>query len=163
MEMYYQLQDEAENYGFTILENHPIESDGDGVIDGKLKLIGYAEHVQTDVERKCILAEELNHYRYDIGDILNPKDPESRRREYRTRKRTAFELVKPRQFIDAFNAGVSSARELAEFLEITEKTLEMVIGMYQKQYGTHMMIDGYLIQFDPNLQVGKMWKNFINE
>lgn len=154
MNDYYELLDEAEREGIAIQDGRYFKSDADALIKGKK--IRISHKIDTDVEKKCVLAEELAHYKYNVGNILNMNDPESRRQEYRGRKRMLFDLVTLDDLIAVFSQGITEKHELADHLNITEKVIDEAIAMYKKHYGTNaVMHKGYLIQFEPALEIGK--------
>jgi Zn-dependent peptidase ImmA (M78 family) len=118
--------------------------------------IALNKNLSTTAEETCILAEELGHHYTSCGDILDQSKTENIKAEKRARRWAAEKLIRPHDFIDAFNAGVSNRAELAEFLDVTEKFIEMALEHFINIHGLFLTIDNYTICFDPLLVI----KNF---
>lgn len=142
-----ELLDRAYDYGLEILENYELESDADALL--YYDVIGLSPNVQTQVEKKCALAEELSHYENNVGNILDMKDTKSRQEEYRARKKAIFELITPDDLVQAFEYRVNNLYEMAEFLEVTEKFLVEALSVYKQHYGNIMNYEDYIISFEP--------------
>lgn len=142
-----ELLDRAYDYGLEILENYELESDADALL--YYDVIGLSPNVQTQVEKKCALAEELSHYENNVGNILDMKDTKSRQQEYRARKKAIFELITPDDLVQAFEYRVNNLYEMAEFLEVTEKFLVEALSVYKQHYGNIMNYEDYIISFEP--------------
>lgn len=65
-----------------------------------------------------------------------------------------FKLIRLTDIIKAFEDGVRNRYELAEYLDVTEKFLDMSIDVYRRKYGNFTTFDNYIICFD-NLRVGR--------
>lgn len=152
MNQYEEMLDYAYNKEIEVFENETLESDADALI-GK-NVIGLSEKLQTQVEKKCALAEELSHHEHNIGNITDQDDPNSRWQEQKARKQAVFKLVRLTDIIKAFEDGVRNRYELAEYLDVTEKFLDMSIDVYRRKYGNFTTFDNYIICFD-NLRVGR--------
>lgn len=111
--------------------------------------IAINSNIETIIEKKCILAEELGHYYTSYGDIINQKDITSRKQEVRARRWSYDRLVSLRKLIQAFNYGCSNKFEIAEYLDITEKCLEDILKYYESKYGLYAEVGDYCIYFNP--------------
>lgn len=118
-------------------------------------VIAINKKIETNAEKKCILAEELGHHYTTNGDILdnsilsNKKEAIARRWAYR-------KLITLSKLISAFNHGICSKEELSEYLDVTPYFLDATLEYYKKRYGTHVELDGYIIFFEPNLGILKL-------
>lgn len=151
MSRYDALLDRALEEGIIVKEDRSFESDADGLIHGNV--IGLSDKLQTQTEKACVLAEELSHYRYNVGNILDINDCESRKQEYKARKRMVFELVPLEKLIEAYEAGVQTRFELAEFLDVTEKFAQEALDIYFDHYGEFEIVEDYCLYFDPLMVV----------
>lgn len=108
------------------------------------------KYITTDVEKKCVLAEELGHYHTSSGNILDLADIRNAKQELRARL-WAYELLIPLHlFIDAHKAGIRNKYELAEHLSVTEEFLELALKRYQEKFGISVPIDErYTLMLDP--------------
>lgn len=100
-------------------------------------------------EKSCVLAEELGHHHTSSGDILNQSHLENRKQEKQARKWAHTKLITLSSIIDAYNDGVSSRFEFAEYLNVTEEFLLEGIGSLKEQHGVCTTINNYTIFFDP--------------
>lgn len=105
----------------------------------------------TDSEKYEVLAEELGHHHTTSGNILNQSNIKNVKQEKRARNWGYEETVGIVQLINAFEKGIRSKYELADYLNITEQYLEQAIHHYKEKYGVCFEIDNYLIYFEPNL------------
>ena len=147
MEKYYELLDRAYKKGIQIKEKRHFKSDAEALIN--CNVIGLSEKLQTQIEKKCALSEELSHFDHNVGNILDMKDTKARQQEYRARKEAIFDMIKPEDLIRAFEHHVSNFFEMAEYLEVTEKFLHEALSVYKQHHGQIMMYEDYMISFDP--------------
>lgn len=108
------------------------------------------------VEKSCVLAEELGHYFTSYGNILNQNDIMNRKQEYRARLYGYNLKIGLTGIISAYNTGCRNLYEMAEFLDVTEEYLKDAIECYRKKYGVFVAVDNYLIYFEPQLSVAKI-------
>nr|WP_242851551.1 hypothetical protein [Clostridium sp. DMHC 10] len=111
----------------------------------------------TDSEKYEVLSEELGHYHTTSGNISNQFDIKNIKQEKRARNWGYEETVGIVQLINAFEKGIRLKHELAEYLNVTEKFLGHAIQHYKEKYGTYCEIDNYLVYFEPNLTILKMF------
>ncbi len=148
--MYEDLVIDIQNKGICIIDMN---------FHGKCKglyvdnIIAISSNLETDKEKKCILAEESGHYYTSIGNILDKSDISKAKQEKRARNWGYEKLVSIVDIINAFKAGVETRYEMAEYLNITEDFLDASIKHYKEKYGAFYLIDKYLINFEPYLKI----------
>lgn len=143
----------AENLGLKVKEFNLKTKDG--YCKGDRIIIN--NNLLTNVEKKCILAEEIAHYELTVGDITEQKIIENRKQEIKARRHSYKFLVEPIDLIYAFRSGVKNRYELAEFLDVTEEILESIISEFRKIYGTGVQMYDYYLQLEPFLGVCKRY------
>lgn len=116
--------------------------------------------IPTQVEKACILAEELGHYHTSTGNILDQTNVSNRKQELRARQ-WGYELMIPlSRIVEAWKARVRGRYELAEWLGVTEEFLQAAIDRYRERYGLMTILeDRYIIYFEPTLAVAEMFES----
>ena len=109
--------------------------------------------VATDVEKKCILSEEIGHHETSYGNILDDNEIANRKQEVKACRWGYEHTVKIDDIIAAYEYGATSAFEIAEYLEVTENHLINSIENYKKRYGHFLELKNHLIYFTPYLEV----------
>lgn len=107
----------------------------------------------TDIEKKCVLAEELGHYHTTTGNILDQRDVRNRKQEYKARLWGYNQLIGLHSIVSAYEHGCQSKYEIADFLQVTELYLTEVITCYTRKYGICKDYREYRIFFEPYLHV----------
>ena len=140
-----------------------IETDHEGLLTKEKPLIANNGRIKgnriairedmTQIEKGCILAEELGHYYTTVGDILDQNTVQSRKQELRARTWAYNRLIGLNGIISAYKNGCRNANEIAEHLDITEEFLIDAITCYRNKYGTYTVVDNYVIYFEPSLGV----------
>lgn len=121
---------------------------------GRIKGNRIAIHKElTEVEKKCVMAEELGHYYTGTGDILDQSSVSNRKQELRGRIYAYDRLVGLMGIIDAYKHNCHSLSESAEYLNVTEDFLRNSLHYYKAKYGISARVDNYVIYFDPYLGV----------
>ena len=144
-----------------------IQSDQENLIVKEKNIPGYrgrifhdkiAIHkgISSQIEKACVLAEELGHHHTSSGNILNQTNVNNRKQELRARMWAYNELIGLRGIINAYEHGCSSMFDMAEYLEVTEEFLSDCIENYRSKYGVSAVVDNYYVIFIPNLIVGKI-------
>jgi len=106
--------------------------------------------INTQVEKACILAEELGHYHTSSGNILDQSDIRNCKQELRARQWAYKCLLPLDNIVKAHHARISGRYELADFLNVTEDFLQAAIDRYTEKYGFYVQVDDkYAIYFDP--------------
>lgn len=149
MDSYEALLDEACKEGLTVKEKPLMAS------DGRIKgtRIAIRENIKTNIQKSCVLAEELGHYYTSVGNILDTEELSNRKQERQARLWGYNKLIGLTGIIKAFESGCQSAYEAAEFLEVTKEYLQECIECYRNKYGIYTEVDNYIIYFIPNLAV----------
>ena len=146
MTAYEELLQEAEDNNIEVMEfifrgsNKGMYSDG---------IIAIRKDINTNTEKKCILAEELGHYHTSKGNILDLKSVSNRKQERQARKWSYEKLVPLKSIIKASFECCTNIYELAEYLDVTEDFLKEVLQYYQSKYGLYAEVDNYSIYFSP--------------
>jgi Zn-dependent peptidase ImmA (M78 family) len=113
------------------------------------KTIAINKNTKSTAEKTCVLAEELGHYYTTAGNILDQKISTNRKLERRALAWAFRRLVPLDKLIEAFEAGIRSRHELAEYLQVTEKFLDAALKYYKEKHGFHYRIGEYWICFEP--------------
>ena len=145
---YEQLLMEADSKGLITKEkNLPISK---GRIKGNRIAI---KRGMTEMEKKCVMAEELGHYYTGTGDILDQSSVSNRKQEMHGRIYAYNKLVGLMGIIDAHKHHCQNLFETAEYLDVTEEFLSDALNYYKAKYGKGVCIDNYVIYFEPCLGV----------
>lgn len=150
---YETLLDEAHEKGLCVTEkpmNHY-----DGLIIGKD--IYVRSTIKTYAQKADTLAEEIAHYRYTVGNILDQSISENRKQENIARFHAYNERIGLIGIIKAYEAHCRNRYEMSEFLDVSEPFLAEALECYRKKYGVYKAVDNYLIMFEPNLAVIKLF------
>lgn len=84
----------------------------------------------TFSEVRCVLAEELGHYYYTVGDILDQTEIQNIKQEKIARRWAYNKLVPIEEIHKAVKSGNTEIYELAECLEVTEEFLAEALNEY---------------------------------
>lgn len=104
-------------------------------------------------EKKCIMAEELGHYYTAVGNILDQSTVSNRKQELRGRVHAYNKLVGLVGIVEAYKRRCQNLHEMAECLDVTEEFLVDSLEYYRGKYGRCVMVDNYIIFFEPNISV----------
>ncbi|MDO4650207.1 MAG: ImmA/IrrE family metallo-endopeptidase [Eubacteriales bacterium] len=141
-----------------------IEADSEGLIVKEKNIPGYGgrifknriainRNIETEIEKSCILAEELGHHFTSSGNILDQSVTMNRKQEYRARLYGYDLKIGLDGLIRAARAGCHSLFEVAEFLEVTEEYLMEALSCYRSKYGASVLHNGYEIHFYPQFTI----------
>lgn len=152
MNAYEQLQNEACEDGIDI-----IEKDFSKNIRGLYcdNTVAINKSIETVAEKSCVLAEELGHHYTSVGNIIDMEFSTNRKQERQARLWGYNRNIGLMGLIKAYEHGCSTRYETAEYLEVTEETLEECIKCYRDKYGEYKIVDNYIIFFIPNIAVFK--------
>lgn len=148
MTRYEELLEESEAAGLTVKEC-PLRH-SDGITIGRK--IGIRSG-QTSTEKTCVLAEEMAHAEYTVGNILDQSDAGNRKQELFARVKAYDRLIGIQGLIDAHLHGCRSRYEASEYLEVTETFLKEAVECYRKKYGAGVRKGKFLVMFEPTLAV----------
>ena len=112
-------------------------------------VIAVSKDIDTSAERTCVLAEELGHHLTAVGDILDQEKTLSRKQELKGRIWAYDRLIGLTGIIKAYNAGCRNRYEMADILQVDEETLQQAIDYYHAKYGLCVIVDTYIIYFEP--------------
>ncbi len=115
----------------------------------------YLKPNMTEIEKRCILAEELGHYETSAGNILDYSNLNNWKQEIKARNWAVDRLVTLDKLIDAYNQGVRDKYELAEYLSVTDDFLDYSITRLSQRFGVMVKCGDYVIYFKPNLMIFK--------
>lgn len=136
----------AENLGMDVVEKK-FKSKAKGLCKGSK--IGISKEIESNAEKRCILAEEIAHSIFTDGNILDTRDIKNAKQEQFARNK-AYEFLLPLEsFIMAHKEAPSSLYEMSEILEVTEDFLKQAINYYMGKHGNCVVHDNYVIQFTP--------------
>ena len=145
MERYELVLEEAASYGLAVKEKN-FESKAHGLIKGRK--IGIRKELTT-TQKTCALMEEITHYRFTVGDILDHSRIDNRKQERRAREQAYNYLIPLQRIVDAHRARVNGRYAVAECLGVTEEFLQDCINRYIDKYGLFAVVGNYTIFFDP--------------
>lgn len=114
-------------------------------------------NIDTEVEKRCVLAEELGHHYTSYGDILDQSKVENKKQERRARAWAYDRLIGILGLINAYKHGCRNRYEVAEYLNVSEQFLDDAINYYREKYGLFYKIDNYVVYFEP-LSVLESWE-----
>lgn len=153
---YDELLMQADLEGLKVKEK-PIQS-GDGRIFNNR--IAIRRDIDTTIEKSCVLAEEIGHYRTGSGDITRLDTISDQKQEYRARM-TGYDIkIGLSGIICAFEKGARSKAEMADYLDVTEEYLIAALDAYRKKYGKYASFENYTIFFEPYFAVCKAFEDF---
>lgn len=141
------LMESSENNIITKEKNLPVSK---GRIKGNRIAINKN---LTELEKKCVLAEELGHYYTGTGNILDQSSVTNRKQEMHGRVHAYNRLVGLIGIIDAYKAHCQNLSESARHLDVPEDFLSEAISYYKRKYGTSVTVDNYTIFFEPYIGV----------
>ncbi len=153
---YDELLIQADLEGLKVKEK-PLQG-GDGRIFNNR--IAIRRDINTTIEKSCVLAEEIGHYRTGYGDITRLDTISDQKQEYRARM-TGYDIkIGLSGIICAFEKGVRSKAEMADYLDVTEEYLIAALDAYRKKYGKYVSFENYTIFFEPYFVVCKAFEDF---
>ena len=146
---YEQLLAHSDEAGLVVREK-PLKYN-DGRIKGNR--IAIRQNIETQKEKACVLAEELGHHYTSAGNILDLEKPENIKQERRARMWAYNEQIGLIGIINAYKRGCRNIHEMAEYLDVTEEFLRDALEAYRSKYGHCVIVDNYIIYFEPYLTV----------
>lgn len=149
MTNYELLIDEAFDKGLSVKEKPLYGSDGR--IKGRR--IAIRQDIGTQREKACVLAEELGHHYTSSGNILDQTRTEHVKQEQRARMWAYNKQIGLVGIIDAYKRDCRNLHEMADYLDVTEEFLRDALEAYRSKYGHYVIVDNYIIYFEPYLTV----------
>lgn len=156
MTEYEELLEEAKDSGTSIIEKYDLSGTRlKGLYcDGCIAL---SDQLQTDIERSCILLEEIGHHMTSSGDITDQNKFENRKQELHARAWAYDHKIGLLGLVSAYKSGCRSEDDMIAHLNVTGSFLRGAIAYYKKKYGLCARIDNYAIYFEP-LGVFELYK-----
>lgn len=146
MDCYEELVDFADKHGIEVVEKH-FKSSAKGLCKGKK--IGISKAIETSVEKRCVLVEEMAHCYYTVGDILDTRNPAALKQE-RLARAAAYEFLLPiNKLIEAYFNCSHNLEEIPEYLDVTWEFYYNTIKHYSRKYGENTTHEKYVIYFSP--------------
>lgn len=143
---YEALLKEADSHQLIVKEKPLIRNNG-LIIGNKIAI---RKDIDTEIEKSCVLAEELGHYYTSSCDILDQSKPENRKQEHRARLWAYNKMITMDKLANAKKSGCRNRYEIAEYLDVTEEFLQEAIDSYKEIYGAgYHQYGDYLICFEP--------------
>lgn len=160
MTSYEVLLQKVADEGFTVHEDYDLGNASTTEDNYLLGLccgshIALAPELETDADRKCILAEEFSHLLRNVGNILDQSDMNNRKQERKARMHSYDMLFGIEGIANALISGCNSLHEMAKFLDVSEKVLREALACYADKYGQRIETDDYDLYFEPCLMVIK--------
>lgn len=146
LDCYEKLVRNAEFMGLEVIEKR-FKSSAKGLCKGNK--IGISKDIETSVEKRCILIEEMAHSFFTVGNILDQNNILNIKQERFARKIAYEYLVTIPLLIDAYEQGLNSCFEIAEHLDVTEEFLKEALKHYHEKYGLNFRHGKYILCFSP--------------
>lgn len=122
--------------------------------DGRIKKNRIAiRKDMPDIQKKCVLAEELGHYHLNVGNILDQTVTSNRKQEHKARLWSYDKLIGLNGILSAYKAGCKNVFEIADHLDVTEEFLKEALSCYRQKYGICTKLNNYVIYFEPTIGV----------
>lgn len=140
---YEELLNDADQIGLDVVEKR-FKSDAKGLCKGKK--IGIKKDM-LNVEKACILAEEIGHFHKTAGDILNQKNIRNRKQEKIARTWAVNKMI---HIDDLFSINLNccnTSYDIAEALGVTEEFLQEILETFKRKYGLIYHKNGKTIIF----------------
>ena len=146
MTEYEKLLERAASDGLHVVEDFHMESKSDGMIYGNS--IALSSTIESQTKKRCVLAEEIEHFRLNTGDIIDMTSADNRKQELKARKAAVFSLINVNDLLNALKESANEY-EVAECLDVTLEFLQEAVTVFRSRYGPWLEIDGCIISFDP--------------
>ncbi len=120
------------------------------------KKVIHMEDRLTYRQKNCVMAEEIGHHLFNVGNILDQSKVVNRKQELLGRAYAYQRLVSPRRLVEAFRYGCCGLYETCQYLDVTEKFFIEAIHFNARRYGLYTYEGEYIIFFDaPSVNVRK--------
>ena len=145
MNHYELLVDYADQLGLEVIEKD-FKSSAKGLCKGNR--IGISKSLEN-IEKRCVLAEEMAHSLLTVGDILDTRSYESMRQEMIAR-RAAYEFLVPLpDLVAAYFECQGNFYDIPDILGVTEEFLQNTIDHYSRKYNGMIRRGNYIVYFSP--------------
>ncbi|EGQ0298642.1 toxin [Staphylococcus pseudintermedius] len=103
----------------------------------------------SNFQKHTVLAEEIAHYKYTYGNILDQSNMLNKKLELFARRKAYESVISLQGLIDAYNNGISNIHEMADFFEVNLSFIQECLKHYQMKYGLSVKYGEYIIEFEP--------------
>ncbi|EKC6414801.1 toxin [Staphylococcus pseudintermedius] len=103
----------------------------------------------SNFQKHAVLAEEIAHYKYTYGNILDQSNMLNKKLELFARRKAYESVITLQGLIDAYHNGISNIYEMADFFEVNLGFIQESLNHYQNKYGLYTHYGDYIIRFDP--------------
>ncbi|EJA1958417.1 toxin [Staphylococcus pseudintermedius] len=103
----------------------------------------------SNFQKHAVLAEEIAHYKYTYGNILDQSNMLNKKLELFARRKAYESVISLQGLIDAYNNGISNIHEMADFFEVNLSFIQECLKHYQMKYGLSVKYGEYIIEFEP--------------
>ncbi|EJA1952365.1 toxin [Staphylococcus pseudintermedius] len=103
----------------------------------------------SNFQKHAVLAEEIAHYKYTYGNILDQSNMLNKKLELFARRKAYESVITLQGLIDAYNNGISNIHEMADFFEVNLSFVQECLKHYQMKYGLSVKYGEYIIEFEP--------------
>jgi len=107
------------------------------------------KNIHRTKTRNAVLAHELGHHYTCPGDLCGVSPPVRKKCEVLAGRWAIYRTMPPEKLVLAYRAGVRSADELSDYLEISCEAISRGLDTYQNIYGRALRLGAYTITFDP--------------
>lgn len=145
---YEELLQEADSKGLVVKEK-PLKYNNGRIKGTKIAI----RKDMSTIEKTCVLAEELGHHYTTTGNILDQSSVSNRKQELRARLWAYNKQIGLYGIIQAYKRRCQNLAEMAEYLDVTEEFLRDALDRYRSKYGKSVVLDNYVIFFEPGLAV----------
>lgn len=127
-----------------VIETSLTQFDSEGFYrNGKI----FIEKSLSVKRKKEILAEEYAHHKTTVGNIIDLHDSDNRKQEVKARN-FSFEMLIPLDdLILCSQQGFTTAYSCAEYLDVSEETLNEALKYYLTRFGNMYLYKNKLINF----------------
>ncbi len=124
-------------------------------VDGNIAL---SNKLNNNIDRFCVLSEEVGHHMTSSGNIIDYKKTESIKQERKARAWAYDKSIALKGIVEAYEQHCSNLCEMADYLGVPELYLNDALSYYREKFGICTKYKEYTIYFEPNLGV---LKNFV--
>ncbi len=148
MTLYEHLEQSAHDLDIILLAR-PLPVDGLYFATPDFTSITLNSELETTCARCCVLAEELGHHHTQPPDLFTSPKTTQDRYERLASQWAANALVPLCALVRAWQRGIRSSWELAEYLNVTEPFICKAISLLEQRYGPVARCGEYRIHFRP--------------
>lgn len=152
MTEYELLIDKSYNEGIEVFEM-PLESNSKGLCDDYVIALNTAL-LNTSVEKRYYLSEEIWHARVTVGDITDTTNMTNLKQEHLARKCSINDLVPLDKIVKALLSYCINLDDMCEYLNIPEECFCEALTYYKQKYGLYYRCNDYTLYFEPLCVVG---------